>query len=95
MIKVVAKLKVKSENLETFINLAKTLIEKSRAESGNISYTLNQHLAEPTTVAFIETWKDQEAIDIHNATEHYTTIFPKLMALSDPEILADFYAEIE
>ena len=95
MIKVVAKLKVKSENLETFINLAKTLIEKSRAESGNVSYTLNQHLEEPITVAFIETWKDQQAIDIHNATEHYTTIFPKLRALCEPEISADFFTEIE
>jgi quinol monooxygenase YgiN len=31
----------------------------------------------------MECWKDQEAIDIHNATEHFTRIVPQFAALFD------------
>ena len=44
MIKIVAKNTVKKENKADFINTAKELIEKSRAEDGCISYTLNESL---------------------------------------------------
>ena len=44
MIKIVAKNTVKKENKADFINTAKELIEKSMAEEGCISYTLNESL---------------------------------------------------
>lgn len=83
MIRIVAALKVKEGKKETFIALAKELIEKSRAEAGNVDYALYQDKQDVNTLTFIEAWKDQAAIDTHNASEHFTTIFPQLGALID------------
>ena len=95
MIKIVAKMFVKPELLNAFKAEAKELVEKSRAEAGNVSYSLNQSRDDPNTLAFIEFWKDQDAIDTHNATEHFTRILPKLAGMcgSAPEIA--LFDEIE
>ena len=81
MIKIVAKNYVKPECVQLFKDTAKELIEKSRAEEGNIFYTLNVSKNDPNTLVFIEDWKDQAAIDFHNNTDHYFMIFPKLANL--------------
>lgn len=88
MIKIVAKMPVKADQVENFKAIARELVEKSAAEEGNISYSLNVSKADPNCLVFIEFWKDQAAIDSHNSTEHFTTILPKLAELcsSEPEI---------
>ena len=75
--------------------LAKELVEKSRAEAGNVSYSLNELVGDPTTRAFIEIWKDQAAIDVHNATEHFTDILPKLAALCESAQPVNLFTEVE
>ena len=94
MIKIVACMKVKAECLDTFKTLAKELVEKSRAEEGNVSYSLNELIGDPATLAFIEIWKDQAAIDTHNATEHFTSILPKLAALCESAQPANLFTEV-
>lgn len=95
MIKITAKLVVKEEKISEFQEMAKELVEKSRAEEGNISYSLNQSIQDPKVHCFIEIWKDQAAIDSHNASEHFTRILPALGAMGegDPEI--ELFTEIE
>jgi quinol monooxygenase YgiN len=83
MLKIVASASIKPECKAQFIETARPLIEASRAEEGNISYALHESITDPNTMAFIEVWKDQDAIDLHNKTEHFTTICPKF---------ADFFA---
>lgn len=78
MIKIVAKNYLKPGRKQDFINTARELILKSRAEEGNISYSLFQDIHDENVVTFIEEWKDQNAIDIHNSTEHFTRIVPLL-----------------
>ena len=74
--------------------LAEDLIEKSRAEEGNILYSLNVNLKDPHSLAFVEFWKDQDAIKEHKASEHFTEAFPKLAALCDQDPVVDLYAEL-
>ncbi len=95
MIKIVAKGKVKANEVEHFKSMAKELVEKSRQEEGNISYALNELIGEPATLAFIEFWKDQAAIDHHKATEHYTTILPKLGELCEGAFEIALFKELE
>ena len=95
MIKIVAVMKVKAECVDTFKSLAKELVEKSRAEEGNVSYSLNALIGDPATLAFIEIWKDQAAIDIHNATEHFTGILPKLAELCESSQPVNLFTEVE
>ena len=94
MIKIVAKNYVKPECSEAFRETAKELIEKSCAEEGNIFYTLNVSKNDPNTLVFIENWKDQEAINFHNKTDHFTSIVPKLAEMCDGEGSVELYDEI-
>lgn len=95
MIKIVAKMKVKEAEVEKFKSTAKELIEKSRAEEGNVFYSLNQSNEDDQMFAFLECWKDQAAIDSHNATEHFTTILPKLGDLCEETQPVELYTEVE
>lgn len=95
MIKIVAKMPVKEGNVETFKAIAKELVAKSAAEEGNIYYTLNESTTTPNLLAFMECWKDQDAVNFHNNTEHFTTILPKLSALCSGEVSIDLFNEIE
>lgn len=94
MIKIVAKMVVREDAIGQFHELARELVEKSRAEEGNISYSLNQRTADQKLHAFIEIWKDHAAIDAHNQTEHFTTILPKLAELTTEPQPVDLFTEV-
>ena len=94
MIKIVAKMPVKASEVENFKATAKELVEKSAAEAGNVSYSLNVSTENPNLFAIIECWKDQAAIDFHNNTEHFTGILPKLSALCEGEVSIELFNEI-
>jgi len=68
---IAAHLTLKPEMIGRFINDTKELIEKSRAEDGNISYTLYQNPSDSTEFIFFEEWVNQDAIDFHFATQHF------------------------
>jgi len=61
MVKVVAKSKVKTNELEKYKELVKFLIDETRKEEGCVSYDLFQDINDPSTLTFIEEWKDEEA----------------------------------
>ena len=49
-------------------------VDKIRAEEGNLRYEYFQHLNDPETVLLIDSWSDQEAIDVHHASPMMKTI---------------------
>ena len=67
MIKVVAKQTVPEGKQEEYLAIAKELFEKTRQEKGNIFYTLNRSVQDPTSLAVIECWEDQEALSARSA----------------------------
>ena len=73
MIKIFAKQLIKEGKEEEFLKICAELVEKSRAEEGNVFYSINRSKENDRLFAFIECWKDQAAIEIHNATPHFTT----------------------
>lgn len=93
-IKIVAKMPVAAENVETFKALAKELVEKSRQEEGNLYYSLNVKKHEPCMLVFVECWRDKAAIEFHNATEHFTRILPQLRALCDGAPSKELFVEV-
>ena len=95
MYKIVARLSVKKDKIEEFKETAKELIQKSSAEEGNVFYTLNQDTQDEQKFAFIECWKDEEAMKIHGASEHFTRIFSILSELAESSGPNDFYKEVE
>lgn len=83
MIKIVARNLIKEDKVETFKEMVKELVEKSCAEEGNVFYSINVSTENPRMFAFIECWRDQEAIDTHNATEHFRRIVPAIGELCE------------
>ena len=94
MIKIVAKNPVSSENKAKFIETAKELIEKSRKESGCISYNLYESV-DGKYLTFIEEWKNEKAIEDHNNSDHFKSIVPKLGELTSGEMDVVLYKEVK
>ncbi len=44
------------------------IVEKIRAEQGNLRYEYYQSLEDPETILMIDSWEDQAAIDVHHAS---------------------------
>lgn len=91
MIKIVANNYVKPEAKEEFLELVQDLVAESQKEEGCISYVLFEDITDPTHLTFIEEWKDEDAIKIHNDSKHFTTIVPKLGALCDKPGVVNLY----
>ena len=66
-----AQVFIKSEKVDAFLDATKSLIEKSRAEEGCVSYSLYQDPQDKTKFLFFEEWKNQAAVDFHFETEHF------------------------
>jgi len=94
MIKIVSKNVIKDGQKDTFIQLTKELIEKSRQEAGCISYHLLQDINNCSVLTFIEEWQDQKAIEIHNNSEHFKRIIPLLADLRIGKSELNLYKEI-
>lgn len=94
MIKIVAKMMVREDCIDQFQALAQELVEQSRAEAGNVSYSLNQSTEDKCLHCFIEIWKDQDSIDRHNASAHFTDILPKLEELTSEPQPVDLFTEV-
>ena len=71
MITIVAAFKVKPECVEEFKTLAADCIMESRAEEGNVDYNLYISKDSENRFCFIENWKDEKAIELHNQTAHF------------------------
>src|SRR5689334_21811979 len=73
-ITVFAKWQVKEGHLDAVLNLFSQLVEQTRREEGNLFYTVHQSNAEPRTFMLYEAYKDEAAVALHRASEHFQTI---------------------
>ncbi|MCK9298291.1 MAG: antibiotic biosynthesis monooxygenase [Methanoculleus sp.] len=71
MITIIARCSARAGRAEELVQLAGNLVDSSRKEEGNVSYDFYADIADPAKFTFIEVWKDQAAIDFHNATPHF------------------------
>jgi len=95
MIIIVAKNFVAEGKAEEFKALAKPLIEASRKEEGCISYSLFEDIKDGNILTFIEEWKSEEAIKIHNSTPHFTATVPKFGPLTSKPSDVNLYEVIK
>lgn len=70
-LKIVATIQVKSEYKEVVLIALKNVVDATQKEEGNISYDLHQNVTNPLEYTILEIWKSQEAIDLHNASQHF------------------------
>ena len=53
------------------------LVQKTRIEKGNISYSLYELADDPNVVTMLEEWESKEALDAHMKSEHFMRIIPQ------------------
>lgn len=56
-----------------FLENMKPLIAASQAEEGNVAYDLHKAVGRDNVYTMVEIWRDQEAVGLHNASEHFTS----------------------
>ena len=95
MITIVAKSIIKPGKKEDFKALTEKLIRESRKEKGCISYNLYEDINHSNTLTFIEEWRNEEAIRLHNESIHFTGIIPKLLELREGKPEINLYKLIE
>ncbi len=71
MITIIATFNVNEDCANKFESLAKECIVASRKEEGNVDYHLYTGKEDKTKFFFVEVWNDDEAINTHNASEHF------------------------
>lgn len=88
MITIIAKFTVKPENLNRYHELITRLQVASRKEKSCLRYDLYKDIQNENGFTLIEEWKDEEAIQEHNATPHFIEIAPVLGELCSqpPEV---------
>jgi len=68
---VVARLTIKKEAVENFIQFAQKIVEETRKEDGCICYSLYKNsFGQEDEFIFYESYKNQDALDFHNKSEH-------------------------
>jgi quinol monooxygenase YgiN len=68
---IIARVYIKPEREADFISAAKSIIENSNKEEGCLDYMLYQDPYESTNFIFVESYKDQAAIDFHFGTDYF------------------------
>jgi quinol monooxygenase YgiN len=72
MLIVTAKWLIKPGKEQAWIDLVRSLLEPSTAESGCVSYTMYAGIYEPNTFFFFEEWQDDAAFEQHLISSHVT-----------------------
>lgn len=93
MIKVISRSFIKPNTLKKTLTLYKTLVEKTRAESGCISYELFQNIHNENNLTLIEEWCDLASLQRHTETPHFIEIVAKL-AKYETELPVEIYSRV-
>ena len=81
MIVIYAECLVNPQKTDEFVKLAGQLVAESKKEQGNVSYELIHCREGRNIYAFLEKWQDQDILDMHLHSKHFTTIFPQIEKL--------------
>ena len=77
-VRVVARIKAKSDRVDEVRQLLTSLIEPTRLEPGCVRYELLQNRNDPTDFTFVEEWESDPTYASHAASEHIREVGPML-----------------
>ena len=81
MITVVAKAIYKEEKITKAKELIEELVQETLKEKGCISYKLFQDINDSRVLTLIEEWEDEESLERHSKSPHYTQLVPLIKDL--------------
>ncbi|WP_158844540.1 putative quinol monooxygenase [Algibacter sp. L1A34] len=68
---IIAPISVQASKTEAFLKLAKVMVAQSNTEVGCLQYRLLNEVDKETEFLFHEKYINEEAIELHNASEHF------------------------
>ncbi|AEW85997.1 antibiotic biosynthesis monooxygenase [Flavobacterium columnare NBRC 100251 = ATCC 23463] len=86
------KIKVENQYVSLFLEMAKIMIENTRREKGNVSYTLYNEYNDQSSFIFIEEFVDSEAFEIHVNTDYYKEFIRKLTPILKEDPIVKWYS---
>ena len=87
--KVIARLFIKNESIESFKKQAAVIIQKTRKEKGCLFYSLFQDVSSPGEFLFYEEYARQDALDIHSNSEYLKTFRTIVSNMQSKEKVVD------
>lgn len=85
---------IQPEHVAEYLPLIRELISETVKEEGNISYTLYQDRDHPGEFVLLEFWRDQESLDAHFQTPHFTAIVPQIARYHAKPSVVNTYTEV-
>lgn len=80
---------VKAEELNA---LCEELVEKSLKDNGNVAYDYFVSGTRNGVMMICETWQNEEVLKAHMATDHFTTLVPKIETLTKSGLKLEQFA---
>ena len=93
MINIIVSVTVGEQNRPAVLPLLEKLTAASRQENGNVVYQYYLHPTEVQKLVIIEVWQNAEVLAAHEATEHFTTLLPQIVELSENLDIRKFRSE--
>lgn len=88
---IIAQLKIKEDKVDQFLEHAKTMITKSRQEKTCLTYRLLNEIDKPNEFVFYEKYLNQEAVDMHNSSEHFKVFLQLVSSFLSEKPIIDVY----
>ena len=82
MIRLNVFIQVEAANRASLLAEAKALVEKSLNDEGCVAYDVFESATRQDVMMICETWQNEEVLKAHMAAEHFTTLVPKIEALT-------------
>ncbi len=87
--KVIARLFIKNESIDSFKKQAAVIIQKTRKEKGCLFYSLFQDVTSTGEFLFYEEYASQEALDIHSNSEYLNIFRTSISNMQSKEKVVD------
>ena len=85
---------IKPEKTGEYKELIYRLVDETRKEEGNISYTLYSDAENKGAFVLIEEWRDRQSLDNHFKTRHFMTIVPEIEKLHAKPSVVNVYEKL-
>ena len=86
---------IRPEKKDEYFKLIFELIDRTREEKGNISYTLYEDTEHAGEFVLIEEWEDGEVLKAHFETEHFMRIVPQIQKLQSAPSIVNVYTKVK
>ena len=92
--KIIVKRLIREGKLDEVIKAYEELVELTRKEEGCIAYELCQDEKDVRRLAVIEEWENQEVLDKHKNSQHYTRLLPIINELTEMKSNVERYNKL-